>query len=147
MGDLAPHKGPMEHKVHEYLRKNYPDDLTEWTCRSAWEKTKVPLDRIAFGRRPGGKDPAKVDKFAARFGDKKKAKKLKRVVVVDAGGQGKMVVADGYHRCAGASKAGKKKIRAYVGTPRIGAGNWRTDIAKMQAAVFNRSGPEDQGGA
>ena len=144
-GTLAdPHKSPLEHKVHDYLRKHYPEPTTDWVCNSSWEKNVVPLDRIAYGRRPGGRDPVKVKKFAKRFG---KGRKTKRIVLVDPGGAQKMTVADGYHRTLGAAKAGKTEMRAFVGTPRVGAGDWRKDIRAMQAEVLNAAGPEDKGGA
>ena len=141
---LGPHKSPLEHRVHDRLRKHYLEPTTDWVCKSSWERNTVPLDRIAFGKRPGGKDPAKVAKFAEKFA---KGKKLKRIVVVDPGGSQKMAVADGYHRAAGAAEAGKTEIRAFVGTPRVGAGNWRADVRKMQLTTTNAAGPEDATGA
>lgn len=140
---LGPHKGPLEKKVHKYLRKHYPEDTTGWVCNSAWEKNVVPLDRIAYGRRPGGRDPDKVASMAKRLSA---GWKPKRVVLVDPGGSQKMTVADGYHRCLAAEHDGRDDVRAWVGTPRVGAGNWRSDVRAMQAKVTNLSGLEDQGG-
>lgn len=140
---LGPHKGPLEHKVHDYLRKHYPESTTDWVCNSAWEKNVVPLDRIAYGRRPGGRDPNKVAKMAKRLAS---GKRPKRIVLVDPGGSQKMTVADGYHRCLAAEHEGKEDIRAYVGTPRVGAGNWRADVRKMQAEANNATGLENEGG-
>lgn len=138
--DRAPHKGPLEHRVHDYLRKHYPEDTTEWVCRSAWEKNKVPLDRISYTRRPGGRDMNKVAEMVERL---KKGWKPDRVVLVDQGTAGKMVVADGYHRLLAMADLGETEARAWVGTPRPGAGNWKGDVRDMQAEVLNRSGSED----
>jgi hypothetical protein len=140
---LGPHKGPLERKVHKYLRRHYPEDTTQWVCNSAWEKNKVPLDRIAYGRRPGGRDPDKVAKMAKKLA---RGKRFKRVVLVDPGGAQKMTVADGYHRLLATEHEKGDSVRAWVGTPRVGAGNWRNDIRKMQAEVLNRTGAEDKGG-
>jgi len=137
--DTAPHKGPLEHKVHDYLRKHYPDELTEWVCRSAWEKNSVPLDRIAYHNRPGGRDEQKVARMMRQI---KAGKKKKRVVLIDPGSKGKMVVADGYHRLLAMEKLGITEAKAWVGTPRPGAGNWRNDVRRMQFDVENASGNE-----
>jgi hypothetical protein len=140
---LGPHKGPLEHKVHSYLRKHYPEQTTDWVCNSAWEKNDVPLDRIAYGRRPGGRDPNKVASMAKRLAS---GWKPKRVVLVDPGGSQKMTVADGYHRCLAAEHEGQSTIRSFVGTPRVGAGNWKADIRRMQAEARNATGLENEGG-
>jgi 8-oxo-dGTP pyrophosphatase MutT (NUDIX family) len=138
--DPAPHKGPLEHKVHDYLRKHYPEKLTAWVCRSAWEKNKVPLAKIAYHDRPGGRDEKKVERMMRQI---RKGDTKKRVVLVDPGSAGKMVVADGYHRLMAMEKLGIKEARAWVGTPRQGAGNWRNDIRLMQVDVKNASGDEN----
>ena len=143
MAKKGPHKGPLEKKVHAYLDKHYPRTDTSFVCRSAWEKGKVPLSRIAYGRRPGGRDPNKVTKMAKKLAG---GWKPKRVVVIDPGGAGKMVVADGYHRLMAMEHEGKTDVRAWVGTPRVGAGNWRGQVRDMQASATNATGLEDHGG-
>ncbi|MES1975747.1 MAG: hypothetical protein V4472_25090 [Pseudomonadota bacterium] len=142
-GGLGPHKGPLEKKVHAYLDKNYPRSDTSFVCRSAWEKGTVPLARIAYGKRPGGRDPNKVARMAAKLA---KGWKPKRVVLIDPGSDGKMVPVDGYHRLLAMAHEGVKEARAYVGSPRPGAGDWRADMTRMQASAENATGLEDHGG-
>ena len=139
--DPDPHKGPLENKVHDYLRKHYPESTTEWVCRSAWEKNRVPLSRIAYHNRPGGRDPEKVDRMREKL---EEGWKPDRVVLVDPGSQGKMVVADGYHRLLAMADDEDTEVKAFVGTPRPGAGDWRRDILAMQREVLNAAGPEDK---
>ncbi len=72
--------------------------------------------------------------------------KPKRVVLIDPGSEGKMVTVDGYHRLAALHAVGKKKAKAWVGTPRPGAGDWRRDVLAMQREVENASGSENEVG-
>lgn len=132
----------MEHRVHKYVDRHYPRSVTGWVCHSSWEKNKVPLTAIAWAQRPGGRDPEKVAKMVKRL---KGGWRPKRVVVVDPGTEGKMVVADGFHRLAALHEAGEKKVRVLVGTPRPGAGDWRQDILDMQQEVLNAEGRQNQG--
>jgi 8-oxo-dGTP pyrophosphatase MutT (NUDIX family) len=132
--DPFQHKGPLEHEVHDYLRQHYPEKSTGWVCKSAWEKSKIPLKAIAWTDRPGGRDEAKVASMAKRLKD---GWKPDRVVLIDQGSAGKMQVADGYHRLAAMAKCGCKEARAFVGTPRPGAGDWKADIKAMQAEASN----------
>src|SRR5580658_305375 len=142
-GDKRPdkfvHKGPLEHEVHDYLRKHYPEDATAWVCKSAWEKSKVPLDAIAYAHRPGGRDEDKVASMVQRLKD---GWKPDRVVLVDRGTEGKMLVVDGYHRLEALARSGEKEVDAYVGTPRPGAGDYQADIKEMQFEASNMSGNE-----
>lgn len=131
----------MEAKVHAYVDKNYPRSVTGWICHASWERNSIPLKAIAYHNRPGGRDMNKVAKMAAKLKD---GWKPKRVVLVDPGLTGKMVVCDGYHRLLGMHDAGVKKVRAYVGTPRPGAGDWRADILAMQREVLNAAGAQNQ---
>jgi len=140
MAKGGPHKSPMEAKVHAYIDKHYQRKVTGFICHSAWEKNKIPLKAIAWHNRPGGRSPSKVDDMVERL---KGGWKPKRVVLVDPGSKGKMVVVDGYHRLAGLHAVGQKKVKAYVGTPRPGAGDWRQDILSMQQQVLNASGSQN----
>jgi hypothetical protein len=105
--------GKLPKIVHDYLLRSYPKDVVEWSLDPDGEwsyEPHVALKDIDMGRRPGGRDPAKVEKIAKSLSN---GASMDPIVLYDTGdGLG---VADGYHRTLGADKAGWKDIPAFIG--------------------------------
>jgi 8-oxo-dGTP pyrophosphatase MutT (NUDIX family) len=123
-----------ESEVLEYLQKHYPDADLGWVSRCVWAADNVLLDNINWENRPGGIDEDKVADMADRLSGGWMPHPCV-LVAPDAGS--KMVVADGYHRCAANAKAGIGVIRAWVGSPKPGATGWMADVLAMQFTATN----------
>ncbi len=101
--------------VHEYLLRSYPPDDVQWVLDPAitWEYDRsVPLKDINMARRPGGRNPAKVQEIGDTLDD---GASMDPVVLVDFGEPQGLRIADGYHRTLGAEHAGKDDVPAFIG--------------------------------
>ncbi len=97
--------------VHTYLLRSYPPDVVDWAAKGDWSFDRhVPLDQIDYKRRPGGRDPEKVQSIGESLD---KGASMDPVVLVKDGD--KLIVADGYHRLLGAEHAGWKDVPAFIG--------------------------------
>ena len=119
--------------VYDYLRQNYPARTLKWVKDATWLKANnVPLEIIRMARRPGGRNMAKVEAIASAI---KADKKMEPVVLVETSDG--LEIADGYHRTLAYQRAGRKKIRAYVGVGAKEHGPWEEDMhrEKLNKAV------------
>jgi hypothetical protein len=103
--------------VSSYLLRSYPAKDVEWATDKAiaWEfDPHVKLADINMARRPGGRDPKKVESMADSLGQ---GASLDPVVLVefDTPDPAGLTIADGWHRTLGAEKAGLKDVPAFVG--------------------------------
>ena len=113
-GGHVEYTGDLAKRVHEYLLRSYPPDKVEWVLDPAidWHyDTGVPLDEIAFARRPGGHNPDKVADVKDSLDE---GASMDPVILCDFGAP-KLTVADGFHRLKGADAAGEDKVPAFVG--------------------------------
>lgn len=123
-------------KVHALLSETYPERVLGWVDDADWSYDgAVPLDEIKMGRRPGARDPQKVEGIAQALRD---GKAMDPVVLVEAPGCDRYCIADGYHRTLAFEKAGRKTIPAYIGKVDSEHGPWET---AMHDAKQNRSAP------
>jgi len=124
------HKGE---DVYAYLRENYPADVLKWVKGENWELKRVPLSNIKMARRPGGRNPDKVQRIAEAI---KSGEKMEPVVLVQVKGGYK--IADGYHRTLAFQHAGKKSIQAWVATGKHSDGPWDAEMhrRKLNKSVF-----------
>lgn len=112
-------------KVYNYLKKTYPLDTLEWVDDASWTLGKVSLSDIQMDRRPGGaRETDKVKKIAEAF---KMGEDMEPVVLVKTP-EGKLKVADGYHRTLGCRHSGKDKIEAWVGAVEEQNGPWDKEM-------------------
>jgi DNA topoisomerase-1 len=119
-------------EVHDFLYRYYPEENIEWVDSGEWTFSEnVPLSEIEMENRPGGRDPAKVKGIAERV---LAGHKMKPVVLVDTG-EGKLQIADGYHRTLGIQHAGKTVISAYIGRGMGAHGPWEKEIHEAKQNV------------
>ncbi len=112
-------------EVRNFLNQYYPPEVTDWVKHGNWTFSKsVPLSDIEMGRRPGGRDPKKVEGIAARI---KAGEQMKPVVLVRTS-EGKLKIADGFHRTLGAAHAGLASLPAYIGSGMGDHGPWDREI-------------------
>ena len=124
--------------VHRYLAKAYPEDTLGWVDQATWDgPTSVPLADVQMGRRPGGRDMAKVDGIANAIGDNPDGPAAAPVVLVRTP-SGKIKVADGYHRTLAHKRVGHKNVPAYVGDVDSEDGPWDRE---MHDRKLNRALP------
>lgn len=118
-------------QVHVALAKHYPPHVLGWVKRATWHAHPgVPLSRIDMSRRPGARDPKKVEGIAQAVKD---GKPMPPVVLVNTG-DAKLQIADGYHRTLGFEHAGKSKIPALIASGVGAHGPWEK---RMHAAKLN----------
>lgn len=119
--------------VLDLLEHAYPGSVLDWVKDATWKYDPgVPLDEIKMARRPGGRDQTKVDGIAQAVKD---GQTMDPVVLVDTG-EGKLEIADGYHRTLAFDRVGKRTIPALVGTVDTTTGPWQKD---MHDAKLNRA--------
>lgn len=113
-------------EAYDKLKENYPEDTIGWAKgEGKWAKQDgVPLKDIDMARRPGGRDMGKVNRISQAITG---GEKMGRVHLVKTP-EGKMKIADGYHRTLGTLKAGQKKIDAYVHTTDQNEGPWDKEM-------------------
>lgn len=111
--------------VEKYLAKTYPKETLNWVGHADWKRKKVSLDDIKMDRRPGGaREVDKVKNIAKAF---ESNEDMEPVVLVKTP-EGKMKVADGYHRTLGCKHAGSKSIDAWVGSVNMNEGPWDKEM-------------------
>lgn len=121
--------------VYDYLAETYPDTVLDWVTRAEWRRTVVKLEDIDMARRPGGRDEKKVEAIAEAI---LSGADMDPVVLVNVH-EGKLRIADGYHRTLGFEKAGRFEVEAWVGDVADANGPW--DRA-MHDAKLNKRAPE-----
>jgi hypothetical protein len=124
-------------EVHEYLKQNYPEDCLEWAKDCDWKDKTVSLAKIQMARRPGG--AREMDKVKGIAEAVKQGKPMERVVLVKTP-DGKVKIADGYHRTLGHDHAGKKTIEAVIAEVKEHKGPWDKE---MHEKKLNK-GPQPQ---
>jgi hypothetical protein len=110
------YKGDLTKIVYQYLLRSYPAKAVEWAQGKGadWEyEPHVKLADINMARRPGGRDPEKVDAISDTLDA---GASMNPVVLVDAGNPNGLEIADGWHRCLGAEKAGLEDLPAFIGS-------------------------------
>lgn len=129
---LAESKSVKASEVHKYLKQNYPDDCIEW-CKSVdWKEKNVPLSKIQMARRPGGaREKDKVKGIAEAV---KQGKPMEAVVLVKTP-EGKIKIADGYHRTLGHEHADKKSIKSWIGEVADNKGPWDKEMHEKKLNV------------
>lgn len=108
------YKGDLAEIVHGYLLRSYPPEDVAWALDVEWEYDKnVPLADINMARRPGGRNPEKVDAIASA---QRVGATMDPVVLVerDPANGYEYEPADGWHRLLGAQKAGVADVPAFV---------------------------------
>lgn len=114
-------------EVHDLLAKNYPGATLGWVDDATWIRTRVRLADIKMARRPGGRDPEKVQGIADAIAA---GRKMDPIVLVDTADG--LELADGYHRTLAYQRAGVDQsvhnIDAYVGTGAGDHGPWEREM-------------------
>ena len=122
--------------VHDVLSENYPESTLGWVDDADWSGPQdVDLDDIDMGRRPGGRDQAKVQGIAKGIAQGAEGA-VAPVVLVATPGSDKLQVADGYHRTLARRRVGHTKLPAYVGKVDSDTGPWDEE---MHDAKLNRA--------
>jgi hypothetical protein len=103
--------------VETYLLRSYPAKDVAWAADKAieWEyDPKVKLTDINMARRPGGRNPEKVEAVSDSLGQ---GASMDPVVLVefDTPDPNGLTISDGWHRTLGAEKAGWEDVPAFVG--------------------------------
>jgi hypothetical protein len=103
--------------VYSYLCRSYPAKDVEWSLDPdiKWEyDPKVKLSDINMARRPGGRNPEKVESVADSLDQ---GASMDPIVLVDfqTPDPNGDTIADGWHRTLGAEKAGWKDVPAFRG--------------------------------
>ena len=115
---------PPTETVYQYLLPNYPASTLKWVRQATWRfDPAVPLSVIRMDRRPGGRDPMKVQGIEAALAAGKPMDPVV-LVVTDRG----LVVADGYHRTLAYRHAGRRTIPAWVAWNLPAHGPWETTM-------------------
>lgn len=112
-------------KVYNYLKKNYPKSTLGWVDDVKWERKHVSLSDIQMDRRPGGaREQEKLKNIESAF---RSNEKMEPVVLVKLP-NGKVKIADGYHRTLGCKRAEKENIDAWIGTVSEDKGPWDKEM-------------------
>ena len=103
--------------VYSYLCRSYPAKDVEWALDPdiKWEyDPKVKLSDINMARRPGGRNPKKVEAVSDSLDQ---GASMDPIVLVesDTPDPAGLTIADGWHRTLGAEDAGWDKVPAFVG--------------------------------
>jgi hypothetical protein len=111
------YKGNLTPIVYRYLLRSYPADAVDWVNQKGadWEfEPHVKLSDINMARRPGGRDPDKVESIGNTLDD---GASMDPIVLIERQDQSqyKYDIADGWHRCLGAEKAGWDDVPAFIG--------------------------------
>ncbi len=133
--DLKPHGGVPSERVYSSLRDQYPRSLIGWARNNEWHWVpNVPLSDIKLGRRPGGRNEAKVEGIRQAMTS---GEHLGPVILC---GSPPYTVVDGYHRLLAAKRNGMKTIGAVVGN----APNDLQDVRNMHLTTAAKSLPLEQ---
>ncbi|MGW7001421.1 phage portal protein [Streptomyces sp. NPDC054933] len=129
-GTAAKHDGHADatHEVYAYLARHYPASVLEWVKDAHWHgPTTIGLADIDMARRPGGaRDEHKVDQLVHAIEDG--TPPPHPIVLVDTPSNGKLEIADGWHRTLAFKKAGLTSIRAWIGTVDTDTGPWGKEM-------------------
>jgi hypothetical protein len=118
--------------VYRYLKTNYPASTLKWVDGASWTRKKVALADIQMARRPGGaREQEKVKRITEAFN---KGEKMEPVVLVKLP-DGRIKIADGYHRTLGGSKSGKPTIDAWVGVVEENNGPWDKEMHEKKLNI------------
>lgn len=133
---LAESKTIKSSEVHKYLKQNYPDDCIEW-CKSVdWKEKNVPLSKIQMARRPGG--AREMDKVKGIAQAVKDGKPMEAVILVKTP-DGKIKIADGYHRTLGHDHADEKTIKSWIGEVADHKGPWDKEMHEKKLNVGKKA--------
>lgn len=125
--------------VYRTLLRQYPPDLLDWVKKATWRyESAVPLAQIDGERRPGGRDPANVQRIEDGLAV---GEPLHPLVLVQTSAP-KLAIADGWHRDAAARHDGRATVPAFIASGVGDEGPWDT---AMQAKRFEKGG--DEGGS
>ncbi len=123
-------------EVYEALARVYPASVLGWVKQATWHlDPAVPLSDIDLARRPGGRNPAKVNGIAAAIRD---GQVMAPVVLVQTSDP-KLQIADGYHRTLAYEHEERPTIAAYVGSGVGDDGPWDRE---MHEAKLNKAAAE-----
>lgn len=123
--------------VHNYLKKNYPEECIYWAKLVDWKlKENVPLESIRMARRPGG--AREIDKVKRIAQAVREGEPMEPVVLVKLP-DGTMKIADGYHRTLGFKKADKSTIKAWVATVPIKEGPWDKEMHEKKLNISKKA--------
>jgi hypothetical protein len=118
------YKGDLAKIVYTYLLRSYPEKAVEWVKTGNWEyDPKVKLSDINMARRPGGRNPQKVNDIS---GSLKQGASMDPLVLIERQDQSeyKYDIADGWHRTLGAKDAGWDEVPAFIGTGMDDTADW-----------------------
>lgn len=129
--------------VHNYLKKNYPEDCIYWAKLVDWKlQAQVPLEKIKMARRPGGaREQDKVKGIAQAVRDGEPMEPVVLVRLPD----GSMKIADGYHRTLGFKKADKKTIKAWVANVPAYDGPWDREMHEKKLNIGKQADGKGEG--
>lgn len=123
-------------EVHKYLKQNYPDDCIGWCKDYDWKEKKVPLSKIQMARRPGG--ARETDKVKGIAEAVKQGKPMEAVILVETP-DGKIKIADGYHRTLGHDHADKKTIKSWIAKVSDHKGPWDKEMHEKKLNVGKKA--------
>lgn len=128
-------------EVHQKLAKTYPESTLGWVDDADWSgPTKVDLSNIDMARRPGGRDQDKVKGIAGALAEDPDGPTGKPIVLVKTPGDGKLKIADGYHRTLAHERLDHSQVPAFIGKVDDDEGDWNE---AMHDAKLNREDPLD----
>lgn len=138
--DIRKLDSPDVKKIKAKLSEHYPDHVLGWVDDAQWfGPIDVNLHDIHMDRRPGGRDPEKVQGIADAIDEGKAMDPVYLVMTPDydpADDETKLKIADGYHRTLGYKRSSQDNIPAYVASVNDTEGPWDK---KMHAAKLNKS--------
>ena len=119
---------PSVNKIKAKLSEHYPDKVLDWVDEADWHgPMDVNLHDIHMARRPGGRDPKKVQGIADAIDEGKAMDPVFLVMTPDfdtTDDETKLKIADGYHRTLGFQKSSLDTINAYVAVVKDTEGPW-----------------------
>jgi hypothetical protein len=123
------------------LSETYPEEVLGWVDEAVWHgPLDVNLEQVQMARRPGGRDMSKVTDIARHInsGDTEDLEPVVLVMTPDFnGGEGKLKIADGFHRTLGYQHSNIDHVPAYVGIVQQKDGPWDRE---MHDAKLNKRG-------
>ncbi|GAA2555097.1 hypothetical protein GCM10010423_65340 [Streptomyces levis] len=123
---------PSSEYMKNTLAQTYPKEVLDWVDEAVWYgPLDVNLDQVQMARRPGGRDMSKVVDMAKKIdsGDTEDFDPVVLVMTPDfKDGEGKLKIADGYHRTLGYQHSNQDNIPAYVGIVQEKNGPWDREM-------------------
>ena len=107
----------MERALKEYVKEAHPDKgfNNEWMKSYTWNKTTLPLSKIAGERRTKGRNMHKVEEITEAI---KEGRNMPPLIVVDDPEYNvgdKYGLLDGYHRWLAYKHMGRGTVQVYLG--------------------------------